>query len=68
MQAGSGPKEEIEGISNRLHAEQRAWSPEPEIKNWAKIKSWILNALSHPGAPYLTNLKSKIQMDKTTSK
>ena len=30
-----------------------AGSYNPEILNWAKIKSWTLNGLSHHGAPTL---------------
>ena len=32
-----------------------AWSHDPEIMTWAKIKSWTFSWLSHPGAPYHFN-------------
>ena len=39
----------------RVCDECRAWleaqTHEPEIMTWAKSKSWMLNRLSHPGAP-----------------
>ena len=35
-----------------------AWTPNAEIKTWAKIKSRALNGLSHPGFPFGAYLKS----------
>lgn len=29
----------------------RGWSQDPEIITWAKLKRWMLNWLSNPGAP-----------------
>ena len=31
-----------------------AWSHDPEILTWGKIKSWMINKLSHPSTPFLT--------------
>ena len=40
---------------SRLHTQHGvqpgAGTQDPEIKTWAKIKSWMPNRLSHPGAP-----------------
>ena len=38
-------------MSNRFPAKYGAWSHHPEIMTWAKMKSQMLNQLSHPGAP-----------------
>ena len=32
-------------------AQHGAWSHDPKIMAWAKIKRWMLNQLNHPGAP-----------------
>lgn len=44
-----------ERIFSRLLAELRdwcwAWSHDSEMMTWPKSKSWVLNRLSHPGAP-----------------
>ena len=34
---------------SRPHAQHGAWTQDPEIKMWGKIKSWMLSQLSHPG-------------------
>ena len=36
-----------------------AGSPDPEITTWAEIKSWLLNWLSHSGAPDMEILDAK---------
>ena len=36
---------------SRLPTGRGAWSGAHEIMTWAQIKSWMLNRLSHPGAP-----------------
>ena len=41
---------ERERILSSLHTQQGLIS-HPEIMAWVKIKSWMLNSLSHPGAP-----------------
>jgi len=38
-------------ISSRLHAQHGAQSQDPETVTWSKIKSRMLNRLSHPGTP-----------------
>ena len=44
-------------ILSRLHAgcgaQHGAQTHNCEIKTWAKIKSWMLKPLSHPGTPHL---------------
>ena len=54
MCRGEGQREK-ERISSRLPTECRAWystlSHDPEIMTQAKIKSRMLNWLSHPGTP-----------------
>ena len=54
---------EWERISNRFHAEHRAWHGvhfhNPEIVTWAETKSWMLNQLSHPGVPGTNYLKQQ---------
>lgn len=35
----------------QCRAWHRAWSHYPEIITWARIKCWMLNPLSYPGAP-----------------
>lgn len=54
MGVGAEGQSEREGISGRLPAEYRAqlraWSHNPEITTRAKIKSWMLSQLNHPGA------------------
>ena len=61
-----GGRTEGEGIS-RLCAECRAQcgalSHDPEIIIWAKIKSWTLNQLSHPGASCLNFLLQAVTED-----
>lgn len=55
VQEGGGAEAKREEIPSWLHAKCRprggAPSPNPEITIQAKIKSWRLNQLSHPGAP-----------------
>ena len=45
----------ITAILSRLHTQCGAqcgtWTHDTEIKTWAEIESWMLNWLSHPGAP-----------------
>ena len=58
MWAGRGAERRGRGrISSRLHVEHRAqWGLDPmthEIMTWAKIISWTLTWLSHPGIPVL---------------
>jgi len=52
---GRGRGRRRERILSRLHVQHRAWrgarSHDPEIMTWAKIKSQMLNRLSHPGTP-----------------
>ena len=61
--AEEGAEEEGESIPSRLQtklrAQCRAQSHDPEIMTWAKIKSWMFNWLSHPGAPPVCQLKKK---------
>ena len=52
-QAGRGAEREGEIISSRLCTAGGAWSHTPEIMTWPKMKSWMLNWLSHPGAPWM---------------
>ena len=46
-----------ERVRSRLPSEHgaccRSWSQDPEIKTWAKIKSWALNQASHLRCPKL---------------
>ena len=49
-------------IPSRLYALRGAWlravSHDPEVMTWAKIKSWTLSQLSHPGNPRIIFLIS----------
>ena len=51
-----------ERISSRLPIEYGAWcgaqSQDPEIMTWAKIKSQLINWLSHPGALIISAFQS----------
>ena len=56
MSRGRAEREEERRIPSGLHTISA--EPDvglelmsPEIMTWAKIKSWTLNQLSHPGAP-----------------
>ena len=55
-----------ERIPNRLHAQCRAGRGAPshnlEIMTWAKIKSQMLNWLSHPGAPWIWHSEHKMRV------
>ena len=58
---------EEEGEGENLQADlllstqlRQALIPDPEIMTWIKIKSWLLNWLSHPGIP-----KSKVIISNT---
>ena len=59
---GRGRGRRRERIPGRLCAEcgawYGAWFHTPKSMTWAKIKSWMLNWLSHPGTPILSSLKS----------
>lgn len=50
-----GAEREKERNASRLPVERgawyRAWSHDPEIRAWAKTKSWVRNQLHQPGAP-----------------
>ena len=56
MSYGEGQKERDRGrILSRLHAQHGAnhgaQSQNPEIMTSVKVKSWMLNRLSHPDTP-----------------
>ena len=57
MSGGQGQKESR--ILSEFHAQHRAWhgapSHDPGIMTWAWIKSQMLNWLSHPGTPGISN-------------
>ena len=38
-----------ETVLGRLHAQRKAQFHDPDIMTWAKIKSWVLNWLTHLG-------------------
>ena len=61
---GEGQKEK-ERILSRLHTQRRArcraWSHNPGIMTWPKIKSRMLNRLSHPGTPAFLSFLSFFQ-------
>ena len=60
---GEGQKEREKENPEQALRSVRLGAPshDPEIMTWAQIKSWILNHLSHPGAPgiYIFNQLSR---------
>ena len=63
---GAGRGRGRKRISSRLHtqhgAQHGAWTHNPEIMTWAKIKSQIFNWLSHPSAPQRSNFKKNSEI------
>lgn len=72
VQAGGEGQRGREKILSRLHPQNgarcRAWSQNPKVMTWAKVKSTMLYRLSHPGAPpwnlFLTWLSGRIKLNK----
>ena len=48
---GEGEKESQADTALSAEHDPGVWSHYPEVMTWAEIKSWLLNLLSHPGAP-----------------
>ena len=49
VERGRGRKKTFSNLHTQGRAQHRAWSHDPEIMTWAKIKSQTLNWLNHPG-------------------
>ena len=51
MSWGEGRERILSRVSVQHGAWREAWSHDPGVMMWAKVKIWTLNQLSHPGAP-----------------
>lgn len=45
-------------LCTNCRAQRGAQSHDPKIRTWAETKSWTLNWLRHPGAPFLIKFKT----------